>query len=113
MIGDHAVISESVLAESLRPFAKVGGLVPGVVTSVEDKKLLVWVRDHERFWSRGFPQKLVRIKLLMPRPGADSWVFFRWANFVSKKCSQEEIHYWLLGNGNFRSYLQSKALLFH
>ena len=45
-IGDHAVISESLLAESLRPFAKVGGLVPGVVTSVEDKKLLVWVRDH-------------------------------------------------------------------
>ena len=46
VIGDHAVISESVLAESLRPFAKVGGLVPGVVTSVEDKKLLVWVQDH-------------------------------------------------------------------
>ena len=46
VIGDHAVISESVLAESLRPFAKVGGLVPGVVTSVKDKKLLVWVQDH-------------------------------------------------------------------
>ena len=46
VIGDHAVISESVLAESLRPFAKVGGLVPGVVTSVEDKKLLVWVQDY-------------------------------------------------------------------
>ena len=46
VIGDHAVISESVLAESLRPFAKVGGLVPGVVTSVEDKKLFVWVQDH-------------------------------------------------------------------
>ena len=46
VIGDHAVISESLLAESLRPFSKVGGLIPGIVTSVEDKKLLVWIQDY-------------------------------------------------------------------
>ena len=46
VIGDHAVISESLLAESLRPFSKVRGLIPGIVTSVEDEKLLVWTQDY-------------------------------------------------------------------
>ena len=42
--------NELPLSEAIRPYSVVGGLVPGIVINVEEKKVLVWTKEVGEVW---------------------------------------------------------------